>query len=77
MEGARWVKAGLDDPESKKLFAPLPILHVTAVPKKKTHDQEKASTTYNCPVYKYPRRNDKYLIFRVFLNCGDSSHSGP
>jgi len=24
-------------------------------------------THYNCPVYKYPKRNDKYLIFRVFL----------
>jgi dynein heavy chain len=24
-------------------------------------------TYYNCPVYKYPKRNDKYLIFRVFL----------
>lgn len=22
---------------------------------------------YNCPVYKYPRRNDKYLVFRVML----------
>ena len=24
---------------------------------------------YFCPVYKYPKRNDKYLIFRVNLKC--------
>jgi len=30
---------------------------------------------YDCPVYKYPRRNDKYLIFRVKLPCeGTGAH---
>jgi dynein heavy chain len=24
-------------------------------------------TYYDCPVYKYPKRSDRYLIFRVFL----------
>jgi dynein heavy chain len=24
---------------------------------------------YFCPVYKYPKRNDRYLIFRVNLKC--------
>lgn len=24
---------------------------------------------YFCPVYKYPKRNDKYLIVRVFLKA--------
>jgi hypothetical protein len=24
-------------------------------------------SSYNCPVYKYKARTDKYLIFRVFL----------
>jgi len=28
---------------------------------------QKIKTYYDCPVYKYPKRNDKYLIFRVFL----------
>jgi len=56
------------------MFANLPILYVTAVNKKKSGD-EKSSNLYNCPVYKYPRRNDKYLIFRVFLPCeGTGSH---
>ena len=26
-------------------------------------------TYYDCPVYKYPKRNDKYLIFRVYLKA--------
>jgi len=24
-------------------------------------------TWYDCPVYKYPKRSDRYIIFRVFL----------
>jgi dynein heavy chain len=28
---------------------------------------QKIRSYYDCPVYKYPKRNDKYLIFRVFL----------
>lgn len=34
------------------MFAPLPILYVTAVNKKKGTDAEKNSSTYSCPVYK-------------------------
>jgi len=74
LEGCRWFKNGLEDPEPKKMFAPLPILHVTAINKKKSPDAEKMSTTYSCPVYKYPKRTDKYLIFRVGLPC---EGSGP
>jgi dynein heavy chain len=47
------------------MFAPLPLLHVTAINKKKSGDDK---SVYNCPVYKYPKRTDKYLIFRVNLN---------
>jgi dynein heavy chain len=68
LEGGRWYKNSLDDPEPKKLFAPLPILYVTAISKKKGAD-DRASALYSCPVYKYPRRSDKYLVFRVGLNC--------
>jgi len=37
---------------------------VTAINKKKADDKSQ----YNCPVYKYAKRTDKYLIFRVLLN---------
>jgi len=36
LEGCRWSKNGLDDSEPKKMFAPLPILYVTAINKKKS-----------------------------------------
>jgi dynein heavy chain len=64
----------LEDAEPKKLYAPLPILLVGAQNKKKMPDQERNSTTYSCPVYKYPKRTDRYIIFRVNLPC---EGSGP
>lgn len=52
------------------MFSPLPILYVTAINKKRgAQDRDTNSGTYKCPVYKYPRRTDKYLVFRVDLNC--------
>ena len=56
------------------MFAPLPILYVSATLKKKSSDAERMSSTYPCPVYKYPKRTDKYLIFKVNLPCEGSPH---
>ena len=55
------------------MFAPLPILYVTAINKKKPDPEKMSSSFYSCPVYKYPRKTDKYLIFRVNLNCEASN----
>lgn len=72
VEGAAWNKsdATLEESEPKKLYAPLPILYVTAV----TKAQQRAKSAdhgpyggYECPVYKYPVRTDRYLIFTVTL----------
>jgi len=68
LEGCKWNRIALEDAEPKKMFSPLPLLLVSAT-KKKTTGNERDSNTYKCPVYKYPRRNDKYLIFRVDLSC--------
>ena len=65
IEGAMWKKGSLADPEGKSMFYPLPLLHVSADNAKGKKADDKAQ--YNCPVYKYPRRTDKYLIFRVKL----------
>jgi len=55
------------------MFSPLPILYVTAINKKKGAGNERGETSsYKCPVYKYPRRTDKYLVFRVDLNSGEN-----
>ena len=75
LEGCKWSKEGLQDSTEKKMIYNLNILHVTAVStnSKKGLDQEKKDSAYNCPVYKYPVRNDKYLIFRVLLPYSGNS----
>jgi len=35
--------------------------------KAKQDDKSAEKSMYSCPVYKYPKRTDKYLIFRVML----------
>lgn len=57
------------DSTEKKMNFPLNIMHVTAVSNtsRRSSDQEKKDNAYYCPVYKYPLRNDIYLIFRVLL----------
>jgi dynein heavy chain len=83
LEGAGWSRQErkLEDSQPKELFFQFPIIHVTAicvprnpaeaknVPKPKVDLGVLEKTYYNCPVYKYPKRNDKYLIFRVFLKA--------
>jgi len=69
LEGAKYNK-GLEDSSPKILFTLLPVLFVTAVNKKKGGaDAERMSQSYSCPVYKYPRRTDRYFIFRVAIPC--------
>lgn len=63
------MKNTLEDPEPKKLFPPLPLLYVTAINKRKTPETDKLSNFYPCPVYKYPKKTDKYWIFNVNLPC--------
>jgi len=70
LEGCRWNKNMLDESLPKEMFAPLPILYVTAASQKgKKVEADKAQNVYKCPCYKYPRRTDKYLVFHVPLNC--------
>lgn len=70
MEGASWSKSehSLYESEPKKLFSPLPILHVTAI----TSTQQRGVSAdygpygpYQCPCYRYTMRTDKNLIFMV------------
>lgn len=71
MEGGRWNRQEqkLDESEPKKLFVQMPVIYVTAVQAK---DRKKASEygnygPYDCAVYKYPKRNDRYMIFRMLM----------
>ena len=74
MDGAAWSNSDSSVVESapKKLFSALPILHVTAVTKANKKTLAGASSygpfgAFDCPVYKYPSRTDRYYIFSVLL----------
>merc|ERR1740130_2073001 len=84
LEGAGWNKGDrrLEDSIPKELFYQFPILHVSAISTAVDKDKPQAmgskgkqdlanlaKTAYFCPVYKYPKRNDKYLIFRCYLKA--------
>jgi len=84
LEGAAWskVEQKLEESQPKVLFTAFPILMVSAMstapptqgapggarnPKLDMEAMNKSH--YFCPIYKYPKRNDKYLIVRVFLKA--------
>ncbi|RYH31824.1 hypothetical protein EON65_01825 [archaeon] len=74
MDGAAWNSSESSIAESapKKLFSALPVLLITAVTKaaKKTllsSGNYGPFGPYDCPVYKYPARTDRYRIFSVPL----------
>lgn len=79
LDGAAWEKSGghnsdgtLAESAPKKLFSLLPVIMVTAITKaaKKSvlaNSSYGPSGPYECPVYKYPARTDRYLIFSVLL----------
>jgi dynein heavy chain len=71
MEGGRWARAEqkLEESEAKKLFVAMPVIYVTAVQAKERKKPSEYGQygPYDCAVYKYPRRNDRYLIFRMLM----------
>ena len=82
LEGASLSKKGgqykLEDPKPKELYARFQVLWVSATSTSQTDNaaggfkskgDDSSKQKYSCPVYKYKARNDKYLIFRVGLNC--------
>lgn len=55
----------------KKMIYPLNVVHVSAcaASSRRGADSERRENAYNCPVYKYPIRTDRYIIFRIPLQC--------
>jgi len=56
----------LIEQEPKKLFVPLPVLHVSANTKVLQAKENKAifnPAPYEAPVYKYPARTDRFFVF--------------
>eukprot|EP00327_Prymnesium_parvum_P015479 CAMPEP_0113272674 /NCGR_PEP_ID=MMETSP0008_2-20120614/23450_1 /TAXON_ID=97485 /ORGANISM="Prymnesium parvum" /LENGTH=4484 /DNA_ID=CAMNT_0000122153 /DNA_START=48 /DNA_END=13502 /DNA_ORIENTATION=+ /assembly_acc=CAM_ASM_000153 len=73
LDGCRWDKAkgSLVDSEAKVLFAPLPVLHISAtgsIDKTKVKD-----TIYECPVYRAPKRTGLNFITSVKLKSDEGS----
>eukprot|EP00931_Biecheleriopsis_adriatica_P081368 TRINITY_DN5469_c0_g1_i1.p1 TRINITY_DN5469_c0_g1~~TRINITY_DN5469_c0_g1_i1.p1 ORF type:complete len:4656 (-),score=1282.68 TRINITY_DN5469_c0_g1_i1:88-14055(-) len=76
IEGARWnrLEGKLDESEPKKLQAPMPVIYVSAMTVQALKAQGLSYGSFppfNAAVYKYPRRNDRYLIFRLLLKAGE------
>lgn len=74
MDGASWGQSDGTIVESapKKLFSQMPVMLVTAVTKSNKKNILSSGNYgpfggYECPVYKYPSRTDRYLIFTVVL----------
>ncbi|CAN0438741.1 unnamed protein product [Ascophyllum nodosum] len=72
LDGARWDRTenSLVESRPKELFSNMPVLYLTAV----TKVQRKCLTGehgphggFDCPVYKYSMRTDKYIIFLATL----------
>jgi len=66
IDGAKWEKSfnALTESDPKKLFSPLPVLYVTAVFRT---DPRALPVGYEAPLYRYPARTDKHLVFMVTL----------
>merc|ERR1712139_531646 len=89
IEGAKWYRGPpppqgeggrLDESEPKKLYYAMPVIYVTAMTLKDVKNQGVnygVHGPYNCAVYKSPRRNDRYLIFRLLLKTGGGPQDHP
>lgn len=77
LEGAGWnkIEGTLVESEAKKLFVPLPVLHVTANTKSEEFKVRKdifgTQGPYEAPCYKYPCRTDRFMVMMVTLKGGD------
>jgi dynein heavy chain len=74
LEGGGWDKGKqrLKEPAPKEAPRELPILYVTAIQgsdKAKPQKGKQQLNKFDCPCYKYPKRNDINWIFDVQLQC--------
>eukprot|EP00941_MAST-03F_sp_MAST-3F-sp1_P001388 g1388.t1 len=73
LDGARWNSQSetLEESEPKILFEPLPVLYVTAMSNEERSKRSKEINgprgAYQCPLYRYPARTDRYLVCMVDL----------
>ena len=89
LEGAAWSRQEkrLEEQTSKDPFQPFPVIHVTAISTAPQTDQRAPAGArgkqevhprrdfYSCPIYKYPKRNDRYLITQIWLRPDSNKDS--
>jgi dynein heavy chain len=76
MDGASWSNGSITESAPKRLFSHLSVVLVTAVTKSAKRGILSSGDYgpfggFECPVYKYPQRTDRYLIFTVTLPTQD------
>lgn len=65
------------DSRHKKLIFDMPLVHATAESRGSgKKGDENRDSVYDCPVYKYPRRTDVYIIFRIPLSSTGNGIGG-
>ena len=75
LDGATWSRSegNLVESQPKVLFVPAPVLFVTGNTRKEEEKVKKEMFgpvgPYECPVYKYANRTDRYFIFSANLKC--------
>ncbi|OEH76364.1 dynein gamma flagellar outer [Cyclospora cayetanensis] len=72
IEGSRWNwhESRLDESLPKVMIDRMPVVHATAITTREKRNkilEYGQFEPYDCPVYKYRIRTDKYLVFRVQL----------
>eukprot|EP00919_Chromeraceae_sp_WS-2016_P024794 GHVR01058592.1.p1 GENE.GHVR01058592.1~~GHVR01058592.1.p1 ORF type:complete len:1591 (-),score=375.53 GHVR01058592.1:134-4906(-) len=76
IDGARWhwPESRLEESRPRQVMDVMPVMYITAIDgKDKKKGSEFGQGPYDAPVYRYPKRNDRYLIFRVLLKTGEQS----
>jgi len=93
IQGASWNKSVpggfVEEQTGKEMFQTFPVMHVTAqstaavvdrnpnATKKPTELERQQKHDYYCPVYKYPKRSDRYLIFRFYMKAEPPAATEP
>jgi dynein heavy chain len=82
LDGGAWSKTDktLVEQEPKKLFQLLPVLLVSAnigaAQVKVNREMFGSHGQYECPVYKYKARTDRFYVFIVNIRCTVAKHPG-
>ena len=80
LEGAGWNRQDrqLVESQPKVLFTPLPILYITCKSRKEEERSRRetfgVNGPYECPVYKYASRTDRYFLFFTTLKGQGDTH---